>query len=153
MTSLPLKVERGDPRDPGATALLRESHALMEELFPPEDNAHLSIDALCEEGIHFFVARLDSRIVGTAALAEKGSYVELKSMFVAQSARGLGAADKMMSHLRAQAKDLGATAMRLETGDALHAARKLYARHGFTEIGPFGDYVENGTSVFMEKAL
>ncbi len=28
-------IEPGDPRDPQATALLKQSHALMESLFPP----------------------------------------------------------------------------------------------------------------------
>ena len=31
-------VARTDPRHPQATALLKQSHALMESLFPPEDN-------------------------------------------------------------------------------------------------------------------
>jgi len=50
-------VEPGDPKDPQATALLTQSHRLMESLFPPEDNAFLNIDELCAPDIHFFVAR------------------------------------------------------------------------------------------------
>ena len=36
-----LTVEPGDPRDPAASALLAQSHALMRSLFPPEDNFFL----------------------------------------------------------------------------------------------------------------
>lgn len=51
-----ITVTRGDPTAPGAAALLRQSHALMEELFPPEDNFFLDIDALTAPHIAFFVA-------------------------------------------------------------------------------------------------
>ena len=39
----------------------------------------------------------------------------------------------------------------LETGSWPYfaPARALYARHGFTECGPFGDYREDPNSVFM----
>jgi putative acetyltransferase len=36
-------IERSDPKEPQATALLQASHALMQSLFPPEDNSFLSI--------------------------------------------------------------------------------------------------------------
>jgi putative acetyltransferase len=43
--------------------------------------------------------------------------------------------------------------MRLETGEASPAALAAYARLGYRRPGPFGAYVENGSSIFMEKAL
>jgi putative acetyltransferase len=43
--------------------------------------------------------------------------------------------------------------LRLETGDDLYPAHRLYRRHGFVERGPFGDYAEGPHSVFMEKRL
>lgn len=49
-----IDVTPGDPRDPGATALLNQSHALMESLFPPEDNFFLDIDQLCVPRNLFF---------------------------------------------------------------------------------------------------
>jgi hypothetical protein len=36
-------IRQGDPREAGALALLQASHALMESLFPPEDNHYLSV--------------------------------------------------------------------------------------------------------------
>jgi putative acetyltransferase len=33
------------------------------------------------------------------------------------------------------------------------AARAFYARHGFAVRGPFGDYVDDSNSVFMERML
>ena len=146
-------IETGDPRDPQATALLKQSHALMESLFPPEDNHFLDISELCVPEISFFVARQGDRVLGTAALADKGDHGEVKSMFVSPDARGLGVGAKLLDHLEAQARAKGFGAMKLETGSLLHEAHRLYARSGFTECGPFGEYEANSSSLFMEKAL
>lgn len=146
-------VERTDPRHPQATALLEQSHALMQSLFPPEDNYYLEISELVSPTIHFFTAREGDQILGTGALAEKDGYGEVKSMFVSEDARGQGVADAILRQLEDQARELGLPAMKLETGNVLHAAHKLYARHGFTECGVFGDYAEANSSIFMEKAL
>ncbi len=148
-----LIIELGDPRDPQATALLQASHALMESLFPPEDNHFLSIDALCTPDIHFFIAREAETVLGCAALANKEEYGELKSMFVDEAARGKGAADALMRQLEDHARSLKLPMLKLETGNLLHAAHKMYQRHGFSLCQPFDDYTVNETSLFMEKHL
>ena len=146
-------VEKSDPHHPQATALLRQSHALMQELFPPEDNHYLEIDDLLADNIAFFTVRKGDQIIGTAALANKGDYGEIKSMFVDEAARGTGASDALMRQLEDEARELKLPMLKLETGNVLHAAHKLYARHGFTECGVFGDYVTANSSIFMEKPL
>ncbi len=148
-----LIVEQGDPRNPQATALLQASHSLMASLFPAEDNHYLSINALCEPNIHFYIVRDGRDMIGCAALADKNAYGELKSMFITESARGKGAADALMRQLEDQARILQLALMKLETGNLLHAAHKLYERHGFRLCGAFGDHSENNTSIFMEKRL
>lgn len=148
-----VRVERGDPRDPAASALLRASHALMESLFPPEDNFYLDIEALTAPDIAFFVARRDTDILGTAALANRGSYGEVKSMFVAETARGLGVGASLLAKLEDEARAQRLPALMLETGNLLHAAHRLYARAGFTRRGPFGDYPDAKSSLFMQKRL
>ncbi|WP_297776454.1 GNAT family N-acetyltransferase [uncultured Roseovarius sp.] len=146
-------VEAADPKHPEASALLRASHALMESLFPPEDNFFLDIDALCEPDIRFFAARIQAQIVGTGALALRDGYGEVKSMFVDEAARGRGIADALLRRIEDEARVLALPCLRLETGNLLEAAHKLYARHGFVLRGPFGDYPEAASSVFMEKSL
>jgi putative acetyltransferase len=146
-------VEPGDPRAPEATALLRQSQALMRALFPPEDNFFLDIEALAAPHIAFFVARRGPDTLGTAALADKGSFGEVKSMFVAEAARGLGVGAALLARLEAEARARGLSALMLETGNLLHAAHRLYARAGFTARGPFGDYPDARSSLFMEKRL
>ncbi|SHG87579.1 GNAT family N-acetyltransferase [Cognatishimia maritima] len=148
-----ITVTRGDPRAPEATALLQQSHALMQELFDPEDNHFLEIDALCAPHIHFFVGHTFGKIMGCAALANMGDYGEIKSMFVDPDARGTGLADALMSALIEDAEAQGLPVLKLETGDLLKAAHRLYARQGFMECEPFGDYTANKSSIFMTKTL
>lgn len=146
-------IEQTDPRAPQAIALLHASHALMEKLFPPEDNCYLSITDLCAPNIRFFTAREGGTLLGCGALKNLQAYGELKSMFTAPSARGKGAASAILVRIEQDARALNLSALKLETGDLLHNAHKLYAKHGFTLCGPFGDYAANKTSLFMEKPL
>lgn len=146
-------VERNDPRTAAATALLKQSHALMESLFPPEDNFYLDVNDLVAPHIHFFTARDGDTICGTGALAVKDGYGEVKSMFVAEKARGKGVADALLRQIEDQARVEGLPMLKLETGNVLYAAHRLYRRHGFTDCGVFGGYVEAKSSIFMEKAL
>lgn len=146
-------VRAGRPDSPEGTALLRASQAYLASLYPAEHNHYLSIEALCAPHIRFFVAEDAGRACGCAALAVMGEYGEVKSMFVDPAARGAGAGAALMARLEAEARGLGLAALKLETGDDLYPAHRLYRRHGFTECGPFGDYAEGPHSVFMEKRL
>lgn len=148
-----LIVEPGDPRAPDAEVLLRSSHALMLELFPAEDNYALDIDALTAPDIRFFIAREGKALLGTGALALRADYGEVKSMFTAPEARGKGVAAALLRQIEDEARANGLTALKLETGEALGAAIRLYERHGFTRCGIFGEYAPNETSVYMHKPL
>lgn len=141
------------PRAPGTKELLEQSHALMLSLFS-EDACHfLDLDALEADNIHLFAARLDGEIVGTGALAVKDGYGEVKSMFTAEAGRGKGVAAALLRQVEDTATELGISQLKLETGDVLYAAHRLYERHGFAFCGPFGDYKDVPESKFMEKAL
>ncbi|MDA8747281.1 GNAT family N-acetyltransferase [Litoreibacter sp.] len=146
-------VARGNPRDPQAVALLEASHALMQSLFPAEDNHYMSIDALCGPDVHFFTAQDGETSLGCGAFKVMGDYGEVKSMFTAEAGRGKGVAAAILTKIEQDAGALGLSALKLETGDSLHAAHRLYARHGFAFCGKFGDYLESPSSLFMEKAL
>ena len=146
-------VERNNPQDPQASELLKQSHALMEELFPPEDNFFLDIDELCVPSIRFFTARIGDTIVGTGALSIKEGYGEVKSMFTSSDARGKGVASALLRQIEDEARDEKLEWLRLETGNLLHAAHRVYERHGFARCGPFGDYPDAASSIFMEKPL
>lgn len=148
-----ITVELGNPQDPRATALLTQSHALMQSLFAEEDNHYLEISDLCKPNIRFFVAKRGEDMLGCGALSLKDTYAEVKSMFVDPDTRGLGIGDLLMKALIDEGKAQKLTALKLETGDTLQAAHRLYYRHGFEDCGPFGEYEANQSSVFMTKPL
>ncbi|MEM9130006.1 MAG: GNAT family N-acetyltransferase [Pseudomonadota bacterium] len=148
-----LIVERANPREVGARALLEASHKLMTETFPPEENYFLDIEELCSENIRFFAAREDQTTLGTGALYIAQGYGEVKSMFTSPEARGKGVGAALLRQIEDQARQEGLAALKLETGEVLSAAIRLYERHGFTRCEIFGDYQPNTTSVYMEKPL
>jgi putative acetyltransferase len=148
-----ISITLGDPRRPEATALLQASHALMQQLFDPIDNHYLEISELCVPTIRFFVAQHEGKTLGCIALANKGSYAEIKSMFVQPAARGKGIADALLQHIENEARAQEFGEIKLETGDKLLAAQRLYQRHGFTICPPFGEYSASESSVFMTKSL
>lgn len=146
-------VEPGNPQDPEVARLLREGYGMMEAMFPSDKAHYLSLEAISAENIHFFVARKTGRIVGTGALAAMDGYGEIKSIYVDESARRQGVAEALLRQLEDQARELDLPLLRLETGNMLNAALRLFARNGFEICEPFGAYTDNGTGLFMEKAL
>ncbi len=146
-----MKVGPADPRAPGPAALLSQSHALMQAMFSAKENHFLDHAALCAPHIRFVAATDGDMTLGTGAIALRDGYAEVKSMFTAPEARGRGVADAILRHLIALAVLEGCPLLRLETGRGLDAAHRLYARHGFTPCGPFGDYEDNGASLFFER--
>ncbi|MBY6091181.1 GNAT family N-acetyltransferase [Pseudooceanicola sp. 502str34] len=146
-------VRTADPTSPGCAALLDASHALMRALFNPEENHFLSHEALRAPDIRFFAAGPEAAPLGVAALQIKDGYGEVKSFFVSPEARGMGIGAALVARVEEEAQANGLTLLRLETADKLDAACRLYERHGFVRRGAFGDYPDNGVSVFMEKRL
>ncbi len=147
-----LRVDPDSPRNPAAMALLRASHAFQNTLYAPEDVHFLSIDELGAPDVLFFTARRGDTVLGTAALALRDGYAEVKSMFVDPVARGQGIAAALLDRLVAEAQARGLI-LRLETGPLNTEAMRLYERHGFARRGAFGAYADSPASVFMEKPL
>ena len=148
-----ITIKYADPQHPEITALLVQSHALMQSLYSEEENHYLSVAALCQKDVRFFAAQIDGVYVGCAALALKEGYSELKSMFAHPQHRGKGVAKALIAALEQEAILLGFDLMLLETGELLKEAVTLYTKFGFIRRGPFGDYGDDSASVFMEKSL
>ncbi|WP_135504287.1 GNAT family N-acetyltransferase [Roseovarius aestuariivivens] len=148
-----LIVEPADPAAPGSRTLLEQSHALMRDLFPPEDNYFLDINALRAPDIRFFAAREGDKTLGTGALALRPGYGEVKSMFTAPEARGKGVGRALLRQIEDEARALSLPVLRLETAARLEAAVRLYEGAGFAKCEIFGDYRPNETSLYMEKRL
>lgn len=74
-------------------------------------------------------------------------------MFVTRSARRRGLAKIILQELELQAREFGYTVLRLETGVRQSPAMALYESCGFRRIPPFGEYINDPTSVCFEKQL
>lgn len=146
-----MKIGPADPASAGPAALLAQSHALMQNLFPAEANHFLDISALKSPDIRFVTATDGDKTLGTGAIALRDGYGEVKSMFTAPEARGKGVADAILRHLIDLAAREGTPLLRLETGTGLDAAHRLYRRHGFSECAPFGPYGASPHSRFFER--
>lgn len=104
----------------------------------------------------FWSAWEGDEVVGVGALKRlSADHGEVKSMHTAESARGRGVGSAMLRHIMAAARARGMSRLSLETGSwrYFEPARALYARHGFVECGPFGEYREDANSMFMTLVL
>ena len=110
-------------------------------------------------GVAFYVARDSAQLLGFGAVAARGAdesgtnWGELKRMYVAPAARGRRIGRLILDCLLDHAKDLGITVLRLETGNKQMEALSLYRSVGFASRGPFGDYPDNESSIYMEMRI
>ncbi|NWL11313.1 GNAT family N-acetyltransferase [Paenarthrobacter nitroguajacolicus] len=151
-----IRIATDDPARPDVHQLLSEHLADMFATSPAESVHALDHSALKHESMTFWTAREDGVLLGCGALkALSSGHAEIKSMRTTSIARGRGVATQMLEHIVAEAARLGYERVSLETGteDYFAPARRLYARHGFTECPPFGDYTLDPNSVFMELAV
>ena len=100
----------------------------------------------------FVVARLGDMPVGCVGIkGNGGTLAEVKRMWIAPAARGLGLARRLMTTAEDAARDLGIETLRLDTNSALFEALGLYQSMGWTEIDRFND--DPYPDLFFEKQL
>ncbi|MGB6604649.1 MAG: helix-turn-helix domain-containing GNAT family N-acetyltransferase [Steroidobacteraceae bacterium] len=98
------------------------------------------------------VARLFGEPVGCAALRTLEPGIgEIKRMWVAPAARGLGIGRRLLNELERVARRCRLRAVQLDTNGSLKEALRLYRSSGYREIGRFNDnpYAQH----WFEKAL
>jgi ribosomal protein S18 acetylase RimI-like enzyme len=98
------------------------------------------------------LAYLHSDPVGCGAVKHHaGAPSEIKRMWVAETARGLGIGRRLLVELEASAARSGATKTRLETNGTLSEAIGLYRSAGYVEVPAFND--EPFADHWFEKRL
>jgi putative acetyltransferase len=145
-----------DLRGPEIAELLAAHVAFCRASSPPESTHVLDLDALRAPGITFWSAWDGPGLLGCAALKElHATHGEVKSMHTATRHRGRGVGLALLRQIVAEARVRGYRRLSLETGsmEAFAPARALYARFGFVECPPFGDYRLDANSVFMTIEL
>lgn len=164
-----MRIDRDNPQRDDVQQLLREHLDEMFATSPPESVHALDASALAGPAITFWTARANEDPPGSGAQLGRGTLLgcgalkrldsprtaELKSMRTATAARGRGVATLMLLHIVDCARAEQQERIYLETGsdDYFAPARRLYARHGFTECQPFANYTLDPSSVFMVLEL
>jgi hypothetical protein len=151
-----LRIELDDVTRPEVLALLEEHLRNMYELSPPEHVFAFDAAKLRAPDVTLWTAWSGERLVGCAALKHLSpTEGEVKSMRTPAAARRQGAGRVLLDHLLAVARQRGYESLHLETGThpAFEPAHALYRSVGFRDCGPFADYEENSSSVFMTLRL
>jgi DNA-binding MarR family transcriptional regulator/GNAT superfamily N-acetyltransferase len=145
-----------DPTTPDARSCLEQYFAELDVRFAAGFDPALSISADAHEltapAGALLIARLRGRPVGCGALKlHRDAPAELKRMWIAPAARGLGLGRRLLEELERHACDAGVAVLRLETNHALTEAIALYRRSGYVEVEAFND--EPYAQHWFEKRL
>jgi DNA-binding MarR family transcriptional regulator/predicted GNAT family acetyltransferase len=143
-TSL-VDLRQADPASPDAQRCLR---AYVTELnrrapqrgFDPSKGATAEPHEVRPPRGAFVVAYRRGEPVGCGAVKHQPHEVtDIKRMWVAESARGLGLGRRLLEHLERLAREHGSREAHLETSDVLPEAIALYRSAGYVEVPPFND--------------
>jgi putative acetyltransferase len=151
-------VERAASATDEVRGLLAELDAELAAAYLPEQRHGLTLDAIFEPHVRFFIARLGDSAVGCGGVALFETYAEVKRMYVREPARGRGVARAVLARLETETLGAGLSRLALETGLHQRAAVRLYESAGFRPRGAFGAYESmapsaTATSLFFEKDL
>ena len=155
-TPASISIELGDLADERVLKLLGDHLDDMFATSPPESVHALDVSGLAVPEVTFWTIADGDDLVGCVALKElDAEHGELKSMRTDAASRGRGLGARLLEHVLAEAARRGYRRVSLETGteDFFRPARTLYARYGFRECPPFGDYALDPHSVFMTLEL
>jgi len=149
-------VEDADPRSEAARACLQAYYGELAKRFAKGFDVSLSRDPDAADMVpprgSFLLAWSDGLPVGCVGLKGDGSgLAEVKRLWVAPAARGLGLARRLMTAVEDAAVQLGITVLRLDTNSALPEAIALYRKTGWVEIPRFND--DPYPDAFFEKRL
>ncbi len=139
-----VRVAIEDPTTPDARWCIAQYFAELNARFQAGFDPALSLPADAREltppaGM-LLIARLCARPVGCGALKfHPDAPAELKRMWVASEARGLGLGRRLLQELERRARDAGVAVLRLETNCALREAIALYRGSGYREVSAFND--------------
>jgi DNA-binding MarR family transcriptional regulator/GNAT superfamily N-acetyltransferase len=117
-----------------------ELHSRFDSGFDPTRSISASAEELTEPVGLLLVARLRGEPVGCGALKRHpGAPAEIKRMWVAADARGLGVGRRILNELEQHARQRGADVVHLETNRTLSEATSLYRSAGYAEVDAFND--------------
>jgi DNA-binding MarR family transcriptional regulator/GNAT superfamily N-acetyltransferase len=133
-----------DPEHPDAKRCLRayvaELNRRSDIPFDPSNGSTAEPHEVRPPAGAFLVAYLNGDAIGCGAVKHRsGGPTDIKRMWVAESARGLGIGRRLLRELEQLARDGGARVVQLETNAALVEAIAMYRSAGYAEVPAFND--------------
>ena len=156
LTSASVEIRAVDPEHRDARYCLAEYVAELNRRsdrgFDPSAGATALPHEVRPPAGQFFVVYLRGEPIGCGAVKHHpGAPTEIKRMWIAPAARGLGLGRLLLEHLEACALASGARVAHIETSAVLTEALALYRSTGWVEVPPFND--EPFADHWLEKTL
>jgi GNAT superfamily N-acetyltransferase len=149
-----VEIRPGRPDEGGAPSLIAAAVAELAERYGGGEDPAVDPHDLRPPRGAFVLALLDGEPVGCGGVRLVGPGVgEIKRMYVAPAARGRGLGRALLAGLERAARDLGCTALRLETGLRQPEAIALYEDTGYRRIPGYGHWADSPLTVCFEKRL
>jgi DNA-binding MarR family transcriptional regulator/GNAT superfamily N-acetyltransferase len=156
LTAPSVEINPADPEHPDAQYCLSEYVAELNRRstrgFDPSVGATALPHEVRPPAGQFFVAYLHGEPIGCGAVKHHADApAEIKRMWIAPRARGLGLGRRLLETLETCAFGAGARVARIETSSALSEALSLYRSAGWIEVPRFND--EPFADHWLEKVL
>jgi ribosomal protein S18 acetylase RimI-like enzyme len=121
------------------TLYIEELNRIFDAGFDPNLSPTDHADFLAPHGV-FLIARLDGEAVGCGGLKSLDAQTgEIKRLWIAPDARGLGLGRRLVRMLEDHARNVGLSRVVLDTNHTLTAAQALYISEGYAEVPPYND--------------
>jgi pimeloyl-ACP methyl ester carboxylesterase/GNAT superfamily N-acetyltransferase len=157
LADLPQTIEIAEePFDsPASAALIADYVAEIRAMYPdwtPDVPPRMTARDVEPPGGRWLVAYRGAQPVGAAGLKRLDAHTaEIKRVYVAPEARGMGVARALLARLEEIARDVGYTTLRLDTGAKQAASVALFTSSGYE---PIADYNGNPVAAhWFEKRL
>ena len=152
LTATLVEVGSEDPSGDAGRFCIESYFAELDRRFHGGYESRPTLSAAASELTLFLVARLRGEAIGCGGLKLHGAEpAEIRRMWVAPSARGLGVGRRLLGELEDHARQRGVAVVRLETNRTLTEAASLYRSAGYVETERFGDELD--ADHWFEKRL
>jgi putative acetyltransferase len=148
-------IERKNPDDPTVETLIKKLDADLWERYPEQQAFFSQFNKLPEDAC-VVVAFDGKKAIGCGAFKPLFGHeltVEIKRMYVDESARNKGIGLRILNALEKWAIEKNYKSAKLETGTNQPEAIRLYKKAGYVSIEPYGPYVGVENSVCFGKKL
>lgn len=146
-------IRQETPYSQEAIYLLEKSCEYIANNCPDDFNHTYELSILASNQARFFIVRNGGLAVGCGSYVHLDEEtVEIRHIYVDDSARGLGLGKRLLTYIESIAKRNNIKKIMLETNTTLVAACDLYIKYGYIVCDPYID-IYSETDIFMSKNI